>query len=337
MHLTLSRKDNCPIMTGRACAQTIDDEAAAWTARIDRGLSDSDQAELDAWLAQDRRRVGALARARAIWLHAERADSLAPLITEPEVAQAPRYALSRRSMMMGGAGALAAGLVGVVTMSPLLRPVPALRSGIGEIRRIPLADGSVVTLDTDSTLEVAYSATTRLVRLLSGGAYFEVATSSLPFLVEVGGIVLRATTAAFAVQALKDRPLSALVERGAVAMQQAGQGAIVDLAADTRATLAHGSPLTAVKTHRLAAGEVDRALVWRKGMLSFEGETLEQAAAAFRRYGHPFIEITDPALARRPITGLFSANDPLGFARTAALSLDARATIDGDVARLAPR
>jgi transmembrane sensor len=65
-------------MTGRACAQTIDDEAAAWTARIDRGLSDSDQAELDAWLAQDSRRVGALARARAIWLHAERAESLAP-------------------------------------------------------------------------------------------------------------------------------------------------------------------------------------------------------------------------------------------------------------------
>lgn len=327
-------------MTGREPAQNIDDEAAAWTARMDRGLSDSDQAELDAWLEQDRRRVGALARARAIWLHAERAESLAPLIAEPEVAEAPRHTISRRRMMIGGAGALAAGLVGVVTMSSWLRPAPALRSGIGEIRRIPLADGSVVTLDTDSALEVVYSATTRLVRLLSGGAYFEVATSPRPFMVEVGGIVLRATASAFAVQALPDSPLSVLVERGAVAMQQlgqkAGQGAIIDLAASTRATLANGSSLATVKTHKLAAGEVDRALVWRNGMLSFEGETLEQAAAAFRRYGHPFIEIADPRLARRPITGLFSANDPGGFARTAALSLDAHATVSGDVARLAP-
>jgi transmembrane sensor len=336
MHLTLSRKDNCPIMTGRACAQTIDDEAAAWTARIDRGLSDSDQAELDAWLAQDSRRVGALARARAIWLHAERAESLAPLITEPEVVETPRHGLSRRRMMLGGAGALAAGLVGVVTMSPWLRPAPALRSGIGEIRRIPLADGSVVTLDTDSALEVVYSTATRLVRLIAGGAYFEVASSSRPFMVEVGGIVLRATAAAFAVQALPDSPLSVLVERGAVAMGKVGQNAIVDLAASTRITLEKGGPLTAAKTHKLASGEMDRALVWRNGMLSFEGETLEQAAATFRRYGRPFIEITDPALARRPITGLFSANDPAGFARTAALSLDARATVDGNVARLVP-
>lgn len=326
-----------PTTSSREPAQNIDDDAAAWVACIDRGLSDGEKVELDLWLEGDRRRVGALARARAIWLHAERASSLAPLIAEPDVAdeELEIRPVSRRRLLIGGTGALAAALVGAVSLPRLLHRPTILSTGVGEIRRIPLKDGSVVTLDTNSVLEVAFSESERRVTLRSGGAFFEVATDRLrPFLVEAGGVLLRATASAFSVRALAGMPLSVLVARGAVDMARTIDGARIALAANIRATLPIDAPLTAVTRATVSPDDIDRQLSWRNGMLAFEGETLEEAAAMFRRYGTPAIEIDTPVLARTPITGLFAASDPAGFARAIALSLNARAVSDGPVIRL---
>lgn len=347
VHLQTSRKDVVPIMTGREPAQTIDDHAADWASRLDRGLDETEQRELDSWLASDRRRVGALARARAIWLGAERAQSLGSLITErttdalmterstaDEPAQPSR--LTRRAAMFGG-GAMAAALVGAVALPLLHRRDTALRSGLGEIRRLPLEDGSVVTLDTDSMLEVAFSRTSRTVRLEAGRAFFEVVDGVRPFLVETGDLVLRASASAFSVRALPGLPVALLVSRGHVDLQSPLQGPAITVAANMEASAlprsAAGAP---VKLARLGPDEVDRILSWRNGMLAFEGETLGQAASDFGRYGLPRIEITDPKLAATPITGLFTANDPAGFARAIALSLGIEAHGDDKVVRLMP-
>ena len=75
-------KDERLPKTGRETAQSIDEAAAVWTARLDRGLTESEQTELEEWLSGDSRRMGALARARAIWAHADRARSLGALATE---------------------------------------------------------------------------------------------------------------------------------------------------------------------------------------------------------------------------------------------------------------
>jgi len=62
-------------------------------------------------------------------------------------------------------------------------------------------------------------------------------------------------------------------------------------------------------------------LAWKDGRLAFEGETLAQAASEFARYSDTRIVIDDPALAHEAITGLYQSNDPVGFARAAALAL----------------
>jgi transmembrane sensor len=330
-------------MTGREPAQNNNDEAAAWAARIDRGLDASEQRELDAWLADDPRREGALVRAESIWLHAERATSLGPLIAAPEPETIPPVGfkehfppalLSRRAALFGG-GALAAGLVGAVALPSLFHHRMFLRSGVGEIRRIPLDDGSVVTLDTDSLLEVAFTQVARIVRLRSGSAYFEVADALRPFLVETGELVLRAAASAFSVRAVPGLPLTLLVSRGHVEVQRSIAGPAIDVVSNMRATLAEGMQrVAALKVQPLPPEEIDRSLSWRNGMLSFEGETLGEAAATFRRYGLPAIEVPDAKLARKPITGVFTANDPAGFARAAAVSLDANAIGDAKVIRM---
>jgi len=49
-------------------SEEIDTRAAKWAASGDRGeLSEAEQAALEAWLAEDRRHLGAYARARAVF------------------------------------------------------------------------------------------------------------------------------------------------------------------------------------------------------------------------------------------------------------------------------
>jgi transmembrane sensor len=80
----------------------------------------------------------------------------------------------------------------------------------------------------------------------------------------------------------------------------------------------------------VAPDAVTRELAWREGQLAFQGESLKQAAEIFARYSDTRIQIRDPALAREPVTGLFAANDPVGFSRAIARVFDARLERDGD-------
>ena len=61
-------------MIRRESASTIEEAASAWVVQLDRGLSPSEQAALDAWVAADPRHFGALARAQALWSQADRAQ-----------------------------------------------------------------------------------------------------------------------------------------------------------------------------------------------------------------------------------------------------------------------
>ena len=59
---------------------------------------------------------------------------------------------------------------------------------------------------------------------------------------------------------------------------------------------------------------------------------LAQAAAEFSRYSDTRIVIEDPALGREEIAGLFKATDPVGFANTIAISLNAHVRVaEGEV------
>ncbi len=314
-------------MHDRETAETIDDAASEWAARIDRGLSGTERAALDTWLAVDRRRIGALARARALWVHAEQAVARGPAPVEVE----PRQLLNRRRLLAGGATALAATLAGVLVVPHLLGDSSELASGIGETRRVTLEDGSAVTLGPGTRLRQSFDTARRLIELVSGEAFFEVAQDTRrPFVVLAGQMTLRALESAFGVRAIEGVPLSVIVSTGKVRIGAGGAERVLE--ANMR--LDASTPGAAARVTRLEPDALQRSLAWREGMLAFEGDTLASVAKQFDRYGAARIVIADPALAREPITGSFAANDPRGFARAIAASLGARVAIEGDVIRL---
>lgn len=332
-------KDERLPKTGRETAQSIDEAAAIWTARLDRGLTESEQTELEDWLSGDSRRMGALARARAIWAHADRARSLGAMATETPPPEPVWQRIDRRTVMIGG-GALAASIVAAVSIPAYLHRPKRLVTAMGEIRRVPLGDGSVVTLDTHSVVEASFSEQRRSIHLVSGVAYFEVAHDpARPFVVEARDTSVRAVGTAFSVRNIEGSPVAVVVSEGKVAVGRlAAPGADeVQLAANMQAEMPDIAPLAPANIARpLSPDDLSRALSWRDGMLAFEGDTLAEAAHRFGRYGGPKIEIDGAALARQPISGLFAASDPRGFARAIAVSLDATVDDEGDIVRLSP-
>jgi transmembrane sensor len=316
-------------MSGKT-AREIDAEAADWAARLDRAPFSPEQDQLfQAWLAGDVRCPGAFGRMRALALSTERAKALGPDFDAADFAPAT----SRRHMLQAGGGIAATLLVGAGAGFELLRTGTRFTTGKGEMKVVALKDGSVVTLNTASEILVNYSDTMRGVELVQGEALFDVAKNpARPFVVSAGDTRVRVVGTSFTVRHLDAAPVQVLVREGVVEIFKpaARAPAPVRVPANTRAVaLADGADIAA---RPVPKAELHREMAWQDGQLAFEGQPLSQAVEEFSRYSDTRIVIDDPDLAHEEIAGLFKANDPIGFAQTIAISLNAHARIgEGEV------
>ena len=322
-------------MPGKTAHQ-IDAEAADWTARLDRGpLSAEQEAQFQDWLGADVRCAGAFGRVRALALATERARALGPDF-DPAAFEPAAMFPRRRVLQVGGAIAACA-LLGVGGTWQALRLRGRFSTGKGETKVVALKDGSVVTLNTDSEMQVRYSDELRSVELIRGEALFDVAKNKArPFLVAAGDTIVRVVGTSFSVRRLEARPVQVLVREGIVEVfKPSAVGARpIRITANTMA-VAQADTAAAITAMPVPVAQVHRQMAWQKGQIAFEGETLAQAAAEFARYSDTRIVIDDPALAKEEIAGLFKATDPVGFAQTIAISLNAHARIGEGEVRLA--
>jgi transmembrane sensor len=317
----------------------IDEAAALWAARVDRGLSAEEERALEAWLAADVRRAGAYAKARAVALHTERARALgAQSFPPPHAGEGDHRAAmgegadnapSRRRAIM--TGAIAAALACVVATGILVNQSQAqiYATRVGQVKVTPLEDGSVVTLNTASEIAVTYTDTSRDIELVNGEALFDVAKNrARPFTVEAGDTTIRAVGTSFTVRNIPGQPVEVVVREGIVEVTR--DGTVKRITANVRAVAAD----KAVAIAAIAPEKLDRELAWRDGRLAFEGETLREAATQFARYSDTRIIITDPAIANRTIAGLYVSTDPVGFARAVGTAMDLKVTVTKGEVRL---
>jgi transmembrane sensor len=322
-------------MLSRKTAYQIDTEAAGWAARMDRGpLGPDQEKQFRAWLAADLRCVGAYGRMRAIALTSERARALGPDFDPAAFEAQNSWALPRRRVLQWGGAIAASALVGIGGTWQVLRLRGRFSTGKGETKVVALKDGSVVTLNTASEIQVNYTDAMRSVELIQGEALFDVAKNkSRPFVVAAGDTKVRAVGTSFTVRRLEAAPVQVLVREGVVEVFKPA-GTPVRVAANSMAEAPQdGAAMIAAKP--IPPAQLHRQLAWQTGQIAFEGETLAQAAAEFARYSDTRIVIEDPALAREEIAGLFKATDPVGFAQTIAISLNARAQVGEGEVRLA--
>lgn len=324
-------------MSDRETAQAISDRAAEWVARVDReGGGAAACAELEAWLAGDERRRGAYFRAQAAWRMLDRASVLgagqAPAQATPgdssEDEAGPHragrgWAMPRRRALWGAGAAIAASLAAGLLLPGILQPSSQrIETALGEIRRVPLEDGSLAAVNTQTMLDVTLTPELREIELARGEVWFQVAKDrARPFVVEAGEVRVKAVGTAFAVHRT-GTGVDVRVTEGTVEVWREGEaGALRRVSAGMRTFVGSAPGAPRVVT---VGDEIDRSLSWRTGQLVFDGDTVAAAAAAFNRYNAVKLEIVDPALADEKMIGRFRTNEPDAFARAAAALLDAR-------------
>lgn len=299
-----------------------DDQAWRWVMRMEQPDWDgSDEADLEEWLASDPRHGGALLEAEAMWealgnVGAETSSDDGDVVDDDHIEQPERGWFSRRGILAGGGAALAASVAGGIVF---LSAPERFETEVGEIRRVPLADGSTAAINTASRIEVALAKEERAVRIEEGEAFFQVAKDAArPFIVEAGRIRVRAVGTAFSVRRL-EHGANVLVTEGVVEAWAAGaEGNMVRLEAGQRAFVANDAGIVQPPA---SLASVDRALAWRSGKVDFVDQPIAEAAAEFNRYNRRQLVILDPALGREKFDGVFRIDDPEGFANAVRGSL----------------
>lgn len=182
----------------------------------------------------------------------------------------------------------------------------------GQHRTIMLSDGSSVLLDADSALIEEYNVSERRVRLIRGGAFFEVTRSSTPFVVDAANGEVRVLGTGFDVRLLDEGGLVTL-EHGSISLTTDRAKAATILAPGQQVRFGPGG-VGAVQNVAL-----EDALAWRSGRFTFYRARLADVVQEIQRYRRGRIVIATSKLSEERVTGSF----PLSDTDAALLSLQA--------------
>jgi transmembrane sensor len=309
----------------------IDNEAAVWTWRLDSGaLTGAERARLEAWLREDYRHRQALEELSRTWSMLDRLSERPPDEKIAALARSGRWAFLRGRKRYWEAAAAA---VLILTLGAALwimrRPgMQVMSTAIGQQRRVTLADGSRLTLNTNTLLAARLTPERRDIYLRRGEAHFDVVhDAARPFFVHAGDAVIRDVGTQFEVRLDSDRNIDVLVDEGQVEVR----GPSAAPGRESPASSAGGGSDGWVKA--LRAGEqllitgprlevmsvspqqVADELAWREGALVFDGAPLSQALAEVGRYTRARIVLGGPQVASLHISGRFRTDDVPGFLR----------------------
>ncbi len=293
--------------------QSVRETAAQWHERLRREkVSEETRAAFAAWIAESPDHPRTYDSVHECWTR------LQGLGAEPEILalrhetalRLTRGASSRIRPLRWAVAAvlvLAMGAAGVRLLGSIgMGGSDRYSTGTGERLAVSLADGSQLTLDTQSELRVAFTQAERLVRLTRGQAFFEVARDpEHPFVVEVGNHRFVAVGTAFDVRVDGEQVKITMVE-GAVRVERRDRNPKTITAGEQ--LVADGS-----RQERVRTTDPERSTSWRRGQIIFESTRLADAIAELNRYSRAKIELADPALGDLRLSGAFATGRPTSF------------------------
>ncbi len=324
----------------------VEKEAIDWIIKLDgdEPLTNQEHNQFIAWLARSPAHREELNNLNAFWQDNVLTELMVPLTCAAAHRKQSIFMNVKNWFNAGSRWQLAFSASAIIfTASFLLSTVFSANeqftsnglylTGIGKLNQTVLSDGTVMHMNTDSQVEVAFNDSYRNIRIVKGEAHFEVAKNKdYPLRVYAGGGRVEAVGTAFSVY-LDEEKLDVLVSEGRVAVASLNNAQLNDknlkggmsadqfadshslnlgmLDAGQRASVNTSDPslvkLTNVDT--ISADEVKRELSWKQGMLTFSGESLEQVVNEISRFTTVDIEIVDNELNNLAIGGRFKAGE----------------------------
>ena len=214
---------------------------------------------------------------------------------------------------------------------------------VGEQRTLVLDDGSLLQLNTNTSVTVHFSDEARSIVLLGGEAMFKVKKDpARPFTVQSGQVSVVAIGTRFNVYRQAEETRVTVIEGrvavGAPEVQNGNptkdhdgkraaspQGTSNDTASENIVTapveLTAGEQL-AIRPDGTIAGQAavntERTVAWTQRRVMFDNDTLGTVASEFNRYNRDKLIIDDETLQQRRISGVFTVSDPQSFAEVLA-------------------
>lgn len=299
--------------------QRVVQEAIAWMVTLQSGTASlEDHAACQRWQAQDAQHALAWERLRGL---AQPVQQIPPALAMQTLGNATRTAqqvqalLQRRQalkmllLVTGSAGVLGLGYKHV-PWQPMLAQYT---TRVGQKKRVMLADGTEVMLNTATALDSDFDASTRRLRFYHGeillttgpeshvhqASALAANTAHRPFIVETAQGSLRALGTRFLVRQ-REHGIGLAVFEGAVEVNNGGQRQIVQA----------GQQL-AFSRARIGAvqGLNPDASAWMDGLLIARAMPLADFLQELNRYRRGHISV-DPALAQLTISGVFPLQQP---------------------------
>lgn len=191
---------------------------------------------------------------------------------------------------------------------------------VGGLASVSIADGSKITLNTDSRVHVKLTKSERRIELDRGEAFFEVAKDrDRPFVVDAGGRRIEAVGTKFSVRR-NSGSVEVIVTEGRVRVDETVLTAgMIGLA---------GEDGLLVQRKNLEDAELH--LSWRRGVLMFRELPLYEAAAELNRYNVRKLVVADPAVGELKVEGNFRPTNVMAFVRLLEAGFPVRAEIEDD-------
>lgn len=298
------------------------EEAAAWILRLRESADEAELGRFRAWLVEAPARQFALAEMETLF------EGVRPAAARVHAGEARKRVARRRWRAGALAASLALALTGIAQREAIAVALLADDSApAGEQRRVALADGTRVTLNSGSALDERFSARTRAVTLMRGEAFFDVAKDpARPFVIAAGEARVTVVGTHFNVRIDGDETV-VTVEGGVVRLgTRDGRQGEIRLTAGQQGFVEGGKVQAQPNFDALAAS------AWRRGQMVFYNARLDEVVAELNRYRTGAVHVANRRFAAERISGVFSTHDTDDVIRSLEKQLGARSlTLPGGI------
>ncbi len=286
----------------------IDMEAADWLAAIECGTAD--RQAFEHWRAGDPARALAFIRLSQVSrdLDSLRETGLSALSPAAEASSSGPAKDRRQFLMLGGVGLVAAAMGGLGwTYAAAAREA---ETAVGERRRMVIADGVALELNTDSRVTWRRADGVYEIDLLRGEVMLERQPGSAPCRLYCGKSQVDLAGGGRINARSGPHGLALTVLEGVASLRTPAAPTAVHLAPLHEAKVVAGAPPTLSPLSQSDAGTVS---AWQQGQLRLNGENLAEAVAEYNRYLSRPLVIADPSIGQIRLGGRFSTTDPDEF------------------------
>jgi len=184
---------------------------------------------------------------------------------------------------------------------------------VGVIKTVMLKDGSVIKLNTDTQLSVAFSKLERKILLEKGEAHFDVAKNKTrPFIVMIDKNTVEATGTAFNIKK-RNQLTKVTVTEGSVEVSysspQTAATSPLSLKAGSGAMIDQDKIQAAVLTKR----EMEQRTAWQTGMIYFDKKKLQDVVTELQYYTKKEILFANNDAKNITVSGFFDMANVSSF------------------------